>query len=189
MATTPKDEAATGPGSMVEAVAASAQQIWQAGLGAFAKAQQDGGAMFDKLVRDGAELHALTRHLSGDKFPAVTGTIGRLAESVGRQASGSWDKIEKLFEDRVARSLHNLGVPSREDMEALRREIDALKAAMPGPTPPRATAAKSATKAATKTPTKAATKPVTKAAARRTTSTSAAGTAPKRPSRAAGARS
>jgi poly(hydroxyalkanoate) granule-associated protein len=148
MATKMKDMMGAEPAAIVDAVAASAQQIWQAGLGAFAKAQQDGGALFDSLVRDGAQLHKLTQDLARDKVPGMTGKVGRLA-------SGSWDKIEKIFEDRVARSLHSLGVPSREEVDALRREIDALKAAMPGPaaatataTAPAATARKSAPKAA-----------------------------------------
>lgn len=123
MVTKIKDMAGAEPAAIAEAVAASAQQIWQAGLGAFAKAQRDGGALFDTLVRDGAQLHKLTQELAGDKGAGMTGKVGRLA-------SGSWDRIEKIFEDRVARSLRSLGVPSREEVEALRREIDLLKAAV-----------------------------------------------------------
>jgi poly(hydroxyalkanoate) granule-associated protein len=116
-----KDVRSAAPDAIVEAVAASAQQIWQAGLGAFAKAQQDGGELFDTLVRDGAQLHKLTQELARDKVPGLTGKVGRLA-------SGSWDKIERIFEDRVAVALRSLDVPSREEVDALRREIDALKA-------------------------------------------------------------
>lgn len=120
MVTKAKDVMGAEPAALVDAVAASAQQIWQAGLGAFAKAQQDGGELFDMLVRDGAQLHKLTQELGKDKVPGMTGKVGRLA-------SGSWEKIEKIFEDRVAGALRSLGVPSREEIDALRREIDALK--------------------------------------------------------------
>lgn len=120
MVTKIKDVMSAEPAAIVDAVAASAQQIWQAGLGAFAKAQQDGGELFDTLVRDGAQLHKLTQDLAKDKLPGMSGKVGRLA-------SGSWDKIEKIFEDRVAAALRSLGVPSREEVDALRREIDALK--------------------------------------------------------------
>lgn len=124
MGTKMKDMLGAEPAALVDAVAASAQQIWQAGLGAFAKAQQDGGELFDALVRDGAQLHQLTQALARDKVPGMSGKVGRLA-------SGSWDKIEKIFEDRVAAALRSLGVPSREEIDALRREIDDLKAARP----------------------------------------------------------
>ena len=144
MTTNLKDMMGGEPAAIADAVAASAHEIWQAGLGAFARAQQDGGELFGTLVRDGAELHKLTQGLAQEKFPNVTGNIGRLAEQVGRQASGSWDKIEKIFEDRVARSLRSLGVPSRDEVDALRREIEALRAAAPARP---ATARKSAPKA------------------------------------------
>lgn len=107
--------------AMVDAVRQSAQQIWQAGLGAFAKAQHEGGAWFDKLVQEGAALHELTRGEEGAQPEGVAGKMSRLA-------SGSWDKIEKVFEDRVARALRSLGVPSRDDIADLRREVAELKA-------------------------------------------------------------
>lgn len=116
--------------TLAEAVAESAEQIWQAGLGAFAKAQQDGGALFDALAREGQELHKLTQGFAGARVPGVGERIGRLAENVGRQASGSWDKIEAIFEDRVARSLRRMGVPTHAELEALRAEVEALKAAI-----------------------------------------------------------
>ena len=178
--------------AMVDAVLASAQQIWQAGLGAFAKAQQEGGAWFDKLVQEGAELHELTHHLTRqlteDQPVGVAGKMGRLAEQVGRQASGSWDKIEKVFEDRVARSMRSLGVPSRDELGELRREVVELRtiieaAAAPAkPAAEKTAAAKPAAKPAAKS---AAAKPAARAPAKAraktaATSASAAAPAPKR---------
>lgn len=123
-----KEMAAAEQNALVDAVAGSAQQIWQAGLGAFARAQHEGGELFDSLVREGLDLHQLTQKMAGDKVQGVAERANRLAESVGRQASGSWDKLEKLFEDRVARSMRALGVPSHQDLAALRAELDDLKA-------------------------------------------------------------
>ncbi|WLI90722.1 phasin family protein [Massilia sp. R2A-15] len=141
-----KEMAAAEQHAMVDAVVGSAQQIWQAGLGAFARAQHEGGELFDSLVREGLDLHQLTQKMAGDKVQGVAERANRLAESVGRQASGSWDKIEKLFQDRVARSMSALGVPSHDELDALRRELAELKAqvaasASPAPAPARRTAA------------------------------------------------
>lgn len=151
---------------LVDAVVASAQQIWQAGLGAFAKAQQGGSELFDKLVQEGAQLHQLTEHL-GAAPQGVADKVSRLAGNVGRQASGSWEKIEKIFDDRVARALQRIGVPARTEVDALRRELEELKAAMaPGAaSAPRRRAAKPAATArpASKTIAKAA-KPAKRAA-------------------------
>ena len=166
-----KEMAAAEQHAIVDAVTGSAQQIWQAGLGAFARAQQEGSELFDKLVRDGVDLHELTQKLAGDRVSGV-------AERAGRMASGSWDKIEKLFEERVARSLRALGVPSHAELDALRREVAELKAAVAaGSTSPKparrnvaarpAAAAKAAPKAgALKAPARAPAKRTPKTAAR-----------------------
>jgi poly(hydroxyalkanoate) granule-associated protein len=119
------DEAA-----MFEAVCSSAHQIWQAGLGAFARAQQEGGGLFDKLVQEGGELQKITQRLIGERSFSVTDTVARLAENASRQASGSWDKLEKVFEDRVSRSLRALGAPSAEQVRALSRDIEELKTSL-----------------------------------------------------------
>jgi cell division septum initiation protein DivIVA len=41
-------------------------------------------------------------------------------------AGGTWDKLEKVFEDRVARALSRLGVHTQTDVERLCARVDAL---------------------------------------------------------------
>lgn len=125
-----KDMLKPDENAMLDAVCASAHQIWQAGLGAFARAQQEGGDLFDKLVQEGGELQKLTQRLSGEKGFSVTDTVARLAENASRQASGSLDKLEQLFEQRVSRSLRSLGVPSSVEVQALGRDMAELKGAL-----------------------------------------------------------
>jgi poly(hydroxyalkanoate) granule-associated protein len=104
------------------AVRSSAQQIWQAGLGAFAKAQQAGGREFTRLVRDGSELQKRARSVED-----ATETVARKAERSSRRASGTWGKLEQVFEERVARALATIGVPARSEMEALNHRIEELE--------------------------------------------------------------
>ncbi|MYM23796.1 hypothetical protein GTP46_14170 [Duganella sp. FT135W] len=66
----------------LDAVRMSSQEIWQAGLAAFAKAQEDEGKFFSM----------------------------------------------QLFEERVLRALSSIGVPNREEIDALNQRIDALTA-------------------------------------------------------------
>ena len=42
------------------AIKESAQQIWLAGLGAFAKAQEEGGKAFESLVKEGLTIQRKT---------------------------------------------------------------------------------------------------------------------------------
>ena len=160
---------------LAEAVRTSAQQIWQAGLGAFAKAQEEGGKVFAKLVKEGTELQKRTQQLTNGKVSDVTGTVVKMADNVSKQAAGSWDKLEQVFEDRVSRSLKSLGVPTQDDIQTLTKRVEELSkavAALSGKKPAATkTAAKPAAKktlvkpAAKKTATKAATKATAKKAA------------------------
>lgn len=151
---------------LASAVRSSAQQIWQAGLGAFAKAQEEGGRVFSKLVKEGTEFQKRAE----DKVAGVSDSVSKLADGVGKQASGSWDKLEQVFEERVARALATIGVPRQDDIAALHAKIDALSlqvAALSAKAAPAAkpkAAAKPAVKAAPKAAPKAVSKAVPKAA-------------------------
>jgi poly(hydroxyalkanoate) granule-associated protein len=108
----------------------SAQQIWLAGLGAFAKAQEEGGKVFEALVREGVSLQRKTTAVAEEKLGEVTSRMTGLAGDVGAKAGQHWDKLENLFEERVARALNKLGVPSHKDVAALIERIDELAAAV-----------------------------------------------------------
>ncbi len=104
---------------MAEAVRESTHQIWLAGLGAFAKAQLEGTKMFESLVREGTDLQRRTLAVAENRLGEVTGRVAKAAGEFSRQATGSWDKLEQVFEDRVARALSRLGVPSGRDIREL----------------------------------------------------------------------
>ena len=95
----------------------SAQQIWLAGLGAFSKAQEEGGKVFEALVKEGEIIQARTRKMTDEKIAVVTG-----------KAAGTWDRLEQVFEDRVARALGSLGVPSKKDIDKLSKRVTELTA-------------------------------------------------------------
>jgi len=108
----------------------SAQQIWLAGLGAFAKAQGEGGKVFETLVKEGVSLQRKTRGLAEEKISEVTSKMSDMAGDVSNKAGQHWDKLETIFEDRVAKSMNRLGVPSAKDVDVLIARIDELSAAV-----------------------------------------------------------
>ncbi len=148
---------------LADAVRTSAQQIWQAGLGAFAKAQEEGGRVFAKLVKEGTELQKRTQQMANGKVTEVTDTVAKMADSVSKQAAGSWDKLEQVFEDRVSRSLKSLGVPTQKDIQSLTKRVEDLNKAVATLSGKKLAVTKVAPKAAVK---KAAAKPVAKKAAK-----------------------
>ena len=106
----------------------SAQQIWLAGVGAFSRAQAEGGKLFEALVKEGMTLEQTARKLAGGRADVVREAVeNRVGQARGR-AADTWDRLEKVFEDRVQRALVKLGVPNRDDLNALVARVDILNA-------------------------------------------------------------
>ncbi|MFN3965346.1 phasin family protein [Silanimonas lenta] len=111
-------------------LADSAQQVWLAGIGAFQRAQQEGSKLFDALVKEGASFEAVTRKLATGRVDAVRDAVEERVGSVRERAVDTWDRLEKVFEERVQRALTRLGVPTREDLAELSTRVDALTRAV-----------------------------------------------------------
>lgn len=107
---------------MAEKVKESANQIWLAGLGAYSKAEEEGGKLFDSLVQDGERLEAKTRAIVDKPISAAKDKV----ETVRARATGSWEKVEKAFDYRVSKALSRLNIPTRSDMDDLQSRVDEL---------------------------------------------------------------
>ena len=106
----------------------SAQQIWLAGMGAFSRAQAEGTKVFEALVKEGASLQKKTQSAAEEKISEVTSKMSSMAGDVQAKAGQHWDKLESIFEERTAKALNKLGVPSAKDVDALTARIDELSA-------------------------------------------------------------
>ena len=120
------DTSATTASPLSGAIKESAQQIWLAGLGAFSKAQAEGGKAFETLVKEGLTIQRKTQSVAEDRINEATQRMSSMANDIGSKAAGQWDKLENIFEDRVAKALGKLGVPSARDIETLMARIDEL---------------------------------------------------------------
>ena len=124
---------------LAQTVRESAHQIWLAGLGAYSKAQEEGNKVFDALVKEGETIQKKTRKVADEKMAEVAG-----------KAAGTWDRLEQVFEDRVARSLSSLGVPTKKDIDKLSKRVAELTAVVQQLTEAQEGAAKKVVKAAPK---------------------------------------
>jgi poly(hydroxyalkanoate) granule-associated protein len=105
------------------------RQIWLAGLGAFAKAQQEGGKFFDTLVQEGQAVDLKMKQTASEKTGQMKGGVEALkdkVEEIRGKATGTWNKLEEVFQGRVARALRRLGVPTRDDIQRLFEQVDLL---------------------------------------------------------------
>jgi poly(hydroxyalkanoate) granule-associated protein len=121
--------------TLVAPVMESAREIWLAGLGAFAVAQEErgkiieqGSRMFDRLVTEGAKLEKKTRQTAENAVDELRGEVDSALGSVRQQAVDNWDKLEKVFEERVARALGRLGVPTADEVRELSVRVQELTA-------------------------------------------------------------
>src|SRR6476619_7668529 len=89
----------------------SAQHIWLAGMGAFAKAQEEGGKLFEALVKEGSSLEQKTRKIATGTVGEVRGAVESGVTQVRERTQETWDKLEQVFETRVSRALGKLNVP------------------------------------------------------------------------------
>jgi poly(hydroxyalkanoate) granule-associated protein len=151
----------------------SAQQIWQAGLGAFTRAQAEGSKAFESLVKEGVSIQRKTAAAAEGKISEATNKMTHMATDITSKASGQWDKLENIFEERVAKALNKLGVPSAKDINALIARIDELNKAVQKLSAKAAPAAKTTSERAPAAA-KTATKPKAKASPAKKTKPTAA---------------
>lgn len=106
----------------------SAQQIWLAGVGAFGRAQAEGTKLFEGLVKEGVNLEQHARKFAGGQAEVVRDVVESKVGQARERAVDTWDRLEKVFEERVHKALVKLDVPGRADVASLSRRVDGLTA-------------------------------------------------------------
>lgn len=146
----------------------SAREIWLAGLGAFHFAQSESGKvieqgnkLFERLVAEGKKLDKKTRGVAESTVGGLRDDVESKVSKVRRQAVDNWDKLEGIFEDRVARVMGQLGVPTSDEITALTEQVEALSSQVAKLTATKSPVKKTAAKKA------AAKKPVAKKATKK----------------------
>jgi len=104
---------------LANSILESANQIWLAGLGAFATAQEEGSKAFDTFVKEGEHVQTRAKKAAGARL-----------DEVREQVVDTWDKLEDVFEGRVSRALRSLSVPHKRDIDALTKRVAELTAAV-----------------------------------------------------------
>ena len=156
------------PNPMTDAAQSAAppvQHVWLAGLGALAKAQQEGSKAIEALVNDGLAFQRKSQNEAQERLREATERLSHLATDFAQPASGRVDKLEHLFEDRVAKALHRLGMPSLLDIQMLNDRVAQLETQL--------AALSGKARAPTQTASAKATKPMAKAARQASTQTAA----------------
>ena len=100
----------------------SAHQIWLAGLGALAVAEEEGSKLFKTLVEKGEGFEKRGKK----QFEKVSKSVEGQVDAARDQAEGAWGKLGRSFDERVAGALQRLGVPSRMEIQKLTKRVEQL---------------------------------------------------------------
>lgn len=125
------------------------QQIWRAGLGAYARSTEaltdaakdtteDSEKFFKQLVKDGEKLERRARK----ELDELRDKVGGRWEELSDRANARVSKLESAFDKRVAQAYNRLGLPAKKDIDALNAKIDKLQRTMEGKPPAKAAAGK-----------------------------------------------
>ena len=100
----------------------SANHIWLAGLGAFAKTQEEGEKLFQSLVKEGEKVEKQAMKAAEARFKEAKGKVVEFRGKANQQL----DRLEELFQERVAQVLNRMGIPTQEDIQELSKRVEAL---------------------------------------------------------------
>lgn len=117
----------------------SAYRVWLAGLGALAAAGEEGAKAFTRLVDRGREVESQGK----DDIKTQADKAREQFDKAKGKAEGQWDEWSEKLDDVLTRSLHRLGVPTRDEIQTLTRRVEDLTAKIEG-LKPRGSAAEAA---------------------------------------------
>jgi poly(hydroxyalkanoate) granule-associated protein len=108
-----------------ERLSASARRIWLAGLGAIAEAEKRGDEIFENLVERGESYEKNLKEPLGK----ATGAVRESVSSAKSKATSAFQDLEGIVDRKVASAMKSMGLATRAEVEALRKEVERLKKA------------------------------------------------------------
>lgn len=100
-----------------------ARLVWLAGLGALVKSQGEGGRLFEALVDQGRDVETRGKQLAEEQVKV-------LARKIRQRTTGAAVTLEEALQNRIAHTLHRLGVPTEQDLRTLATQVADLNATL-----------------------------------------------------------
>jgi len=121
---------------MVDELKEQLEDAFLAGLGAFSNAQKAGEKTFDTLVKEGEKFRKKTTKKTESLIDDVRGAIREMTDDAQSKASGligqvrdksSLDKLNEVFDKRVADAMDRLRMPTKRDIDAINRKLNKIE--------------------------------------------------------------
>jgi poly(hydroxyalkanoate) granule-associated protein len=99
-----------------------------------AQARAQGSKAFEALVAEGLAFQKKSQTVAQEKIQEATAHFNQLTQNLGaglvQPVGAKVDRLEHLFEDRVARALKSLGLPTAQEVAELQDRVAVLEAAL-----------------------------------------------------------
>jgi len=148
--------------------------VFLAGLGAFANAQKMGSETFESLVKDGEKFRKEASKKTEKLIDEVQDSVREMRGDAEEKAEGLLDrvrdrskltKLQSTFDRRVADAMDRMNVPSKNDIDKINKKLDKIRKAIEPKAKKPATRKKAAAKKAPAKKAAAKKAPATKQAA------------------------
>jgi poly(hydroxyalkanoate) granule-associated protein len=109
--------------------------VFLAGLGAFANAQKMGSETFESLVKDGEKFRKEASKKTEKLIDEVQDSVREMRGDAEEKAEGLLDrvrdrskltKLQSAFDKRVADAMDRMNVPSKNDIDKINRKLDKI---------------------------------------------------------------
>ena len=108
--------------SLVPQARESARNVWLAGVGALAMAEEEGGKLFEQLVKQGAAFETRNRKRLATMVDNMKDLRGDVSDVFGKVVSPVNTAVEK--------AMHKIGVPTRKEIATLTKRVEELTKAV-----------------------------------------------------------
>jgi poly(hydroxyalkanoate) granule-associated protein len=95
-----------------------------------AQARAQGSKTFETLVAEGLAFQRQSQAAAQEKIHEAAAHFNQLTQGLVQPMAVKVDRLEHLFEDRVARALKSLGLPSAQEVADLQERVAALEATL-----------------------------------------------------------
>jgi poly(hydroxyalkanoate) granule-associated protein len=100
----------------------SAHKVWLAGLGAVAMAEKEGGKFLSNLMEQGQKLEGKSK----EQVEKAKGTVAGMKTV----AESYWETFGRTLDDQMTAVIHRIGVPTKDEIEALTKKVEDLTVAV-----------------------------------------------------------
>ncbi len=131
------------------------ENVYLAGLGAFANAQKMGTETFDALIKDGEKFRKEASKRTERLIDEAQSNLREMGEDAQDRAEGlldrvrersKFDKLQGAFDKRVADTMDRLNVPSKNDIDKINKKLNKILRSIEAQGKPATTKRKTASK-------------------------------------------